>query len=222
MMRAITFLCWKNFMNILVIGAHGQIGQQLLPKLAQDGHQVVAMVRDTSQCEALEDEHIKCVFGDLEKDFEDAFDGVDGVVFTAGSGGSTGADKTARIDLWGAIKSIQAAQKYGAKRFVMVSSIGADEPDSGPDPMKHYLIAKHLADEELKRSKLDWTILRPGELLNEPGSGNVSTERPARAQQKIPREDVASVIAACFSSDNAVGNTYELFSGEHNINELFA
>lgn len=208
-------------MKILVIGAHGQIGQQLLPKLAGDGHEVVAMVRDTSQCDALEGEHIKCVLGDLEKDFGDAFDGVDGVVFTAGSGGSTGADKTVLIDLWGAIKSIKAAQKTDTQRFVMVSARGASEPDAGPDNMKHYLIAKHLADEQLKRSELDWTILRPGRLLNEAGTGKVRTDRPAREQQKIPREDVASVIAACFDADNSIGEVYELYSGEHAIGELF-
>lgn len=208
-------------MKVLVIGAHGQIGQLLLPKLAEAGHDVVAMVRDKSQFSELERDNVRCVVGDLEGDFSDVVEGADAVVFAAGSGGSTGVDKTVLIDLWGAAKSVKAAEDKGAKRFVIVSSRGAGEPDSGPDSMKPYLVAKHFADEELKRSSLDWTILRPGQLLNEPGNGKVSTERPSKDAQKIPREDVAAVIVSCLANDDSIGQVYELYSGDHDIDDLF-
>lgn len=208
-------------MKVLVIGAHGQIGQLLLPKLASAGHEVVAMVRKKSQFAELEGDNIRCVLGDLEDDFSDVVEGADAVVFTAGSGGSTGADKTILIDLWGAAKSVNAAEAKGARRFVMVSSRLAGEPDSGPDAMKHYLVAKHFADEELKRSNLDWTILRPGQLLNDDGTGKVSTERPPKDEQKIPREDVAAVIVACLANDSSVGQIYELYAGDDDISDLF-
>ena len=115
-------------MRVLVIGANGQVGHQLVEKLKDKGHQPVAMVRKEEQVEQFKEKGIDTVLGDLQKDFSHAFEGVDSVVFAAGSGGDTGADMTVLIDQEGAIESVDNAKKTGVKHFVMLSSMGADAP----------------------------------------------------------------------------------------------
>ena len=115
-------------MRVLVIGANGKIGKQVVEKLAKTEHEPVAMVRDPKQVTQFENIGAKTIVADLEQNFEKAFDKIDAVIFTAGSGGHTGADKTIIIDQEGAIESIDLAKKYGVKRFMIVSSMGAGNP----------------------------------------------------------------------------------------------
>ena len=115
-----------------------------------------ALVRDKSKLSTLESSHLTIVEQDLENDFSRAFEGVDQVIFSAGSGGATGADKTLLIDLWAAVKAINYAVDAKVKHFIIVSSIGADAPDNIESSIKPYLVAKHMADQHLINSELNY------------------------------------------------------------------
>lgn len=202
-------------MTVLIIGGHGQIGQCLIRKLAERGTGVRAMIRDESQAPALAELGAEPVTGDLEGEFAHALDGCDAVIFTAGSGGHTGGDKTLLVDLWGALRSIRACESVGLKRFLMVSALGAHDPDNGRDKIRHYLVAKHIADDYLVRSALDYTVVRPGGLTNEPGSGRVLLVPQFSGEGgEIPREDVAAVLVACISAPNTIGKIFDLVTGD--------
>ena len=148
----------------LIIGASGQIGKMTTQKLIAKEQEVVALVRDKEKLSDITSDKLDIIEGDLEQDFSHAFQGCDKVIFAAGSGGSTGTDKTVLIDLWGACKAADYAKKANVSQFVMTSSIGADDPAQGSYDMKPYLVAKHMADEHLINSGLNYTILRPGGL----------------------------------------------------------
>lgn len=198
----------------LVIGANGKIGRRLLARLVQAGEPARAMVRSEEQRAALENLGAEAVTGDLEGDFMQALNGCDKVVFTAGSGGHTGPDRTFTVDLWGAIKTIRACEAQGIQRYIMVSARNAGDPDSGPASRKPYLIAKHLADEALQHSRLDYTILRPGKLTDAAGTGRVRTTRPEPDEQYISRDDVADAIVFCLQEPATIGKTLLLFHGD--------
>jgi len=109
---------------------------------------------------------------------------------------------------------MEAAQRTGVRRYVMVSSIGAHDPASGPEAMRPYLEAKAEADERLRASGLDWTIVRPGSLKDEPGTGRVDLSTELGRRAPIPREDVAAVLAACLDTPETIGLTFEAFAGD--------
>ncbi|SES21591.1 SDR family oxidoreductase [Salisediminibacterium halotolerans] len=204
-------------MKVLVVGANGQIGQHTVLKLKEHAdHEVRAMVRKEEQAKQLRTEGAEAVVADLEgsvDEIAEAAKGCDAIVFTAGSGGSTGADKTLLVDLDGAVKTMEAAEKAGIDRFLMVSAIQAHNRDNWNEKIKHYFAAKHYADRELMRSGLNYTILRPGGLLNEEGRGRVKVgENLERAS--IPREDVADVIVAALNDSNAYRKGFDLITGE--------
>jgi len=200
----------------LVIGASGKVGRIAVPKLVALGIPVAALVRDRNKTDF--SKRVEVLEGDLETDISWAMAGCDRVIFTAGSGGGTGYDKTLLIDLWGACKAVDAAKESGIEHFVMVSSRGADDPDRGPDIIKPYLVAKHFADDYLMRSGLGYTILRPGRLTDEKGTGLIKTQRPEDPnQQFISRDDTASVIGHCLTHPSVLGKTYELYEGTRTI-----
>ncbi|SDL10961.1 SDR family oxidoreductase [Lacicoccus qingdaonensis] len=207
-------------MKVLVVGANGQIGHQVVEKLKDKGHDPVAMVRKEEQTKQFEDKGIDTVLGDLEKDFSHAFEGVDTVVFAAGSGGSTGPDMTIVIDQEGAIETVDNAKNAGVKHFVIVSSMGADAPKEA-DNIKHYMYAKHRADEHLKASGLDYTIIRPGMLQNDGGTGKVSLSEDNQDFGNVQREDVASVIVQAVDTNKAENKVYTLLEGDTPIEDLF-
>ena len=207
-------------MKVLVIGANGQIGRQAVEKLKEKGHDPVAMVRKEEQAKQFREKGIDTVLADLEKDFSHAFEGVDTVVFAAGSGGDTGADMTIIIDQEGAIESMEHARNAGVEHYVIVSSMGADAPKSYDD-MKHYLYAKHRADEHLKASGLDYTIIRPGMLENDAGTGKVSLSEENQEFGSVQREDVAAVIAQAVDANKAENKVYTLLEGDTPIEDLF-
>lgn len=208
--------------TILVIGASGQIGKQATVKLLDAGHHVVAPVRSPEKLSDISHANLSVKEQDLEKDFSSHFEGVDQVVFTAGSGGSTGADKKMLIDLWAARNAIEYAKEAKTASFIMVSSIGAGDPNQVKSDMKPYLVAKHMADEHLINSGMQYVILRPGTLLNEPGSHLIRTDMPDNQDEAvIPREDVATAIVEAVgraSSNNTI--TY-LFKGDTPISQVF-
>ncbi|HSI67285.1 MAG TPA: NAD(P)H-binding protein, partial [Planococcus sp. (in: firmicutes)] len=124
-------------MKVLVIGANGQVGQNVVKELADSGHEATAMVRKEEQKEKMKTLGASnVVLADLENDFSQAFEGVDAVIFAAGSGPSTGAEKTLTIDLWASIKAAKYAEDKGVKRFIQLGSMGSADPDSGGEAMK--------------------------------------------------------------------------------------
>ena len=209
-------------MKVLVIGANGQIGQILVDQLHEnENFEAIAMIRNPEQQSKFEEKGIKTVVGDLEgpvKDLELAMQGVDAIVFTAGSGGKTGPDKTLLVDLDGASKTIEAAEKVGIKRFVMVSAIQAHNRENWSEQIKPYFVAKHHADRILVSSTLDYTIIRPGGLVNEPGTGKIQIAENLQ-RSIVTREDVASTIVAVLKAENTIKKSFDLINGESDINE---
>ncbi len=208
-------------MNVLVIGAAGNIGRLVVKSLAENiQHHVKAMVRKTDQMREMEKLDAKPILADLEQDFSYAMNDVNAVIFTAGSGSSTGHDKTIAVDLDGAVKAVDLAVKHGIKRFIMLSSIGADQPDAFPAFIQPYLEAKQAADAHLMKSGLNYTIVRPGELTNNPPTGKVTAavQVPDRTST-VSRADVAEVIVQCLLSPETEGRVFELVAGSVPISE---
>jgi uncharacterized protein YbjT (DUF2867 family) len=126
------------------------------------------------------------------------------------------------MDYGGAVNLIEAARADGVRRYVMVSAIGAADPDAGPEAMRPYLHAKADADRALLESGLDLTIVRPGSLTDDPGTGLVDAAGTLGRRGDIPREDVAAVLLACLESDVAIDKVFEVVSGDTTIAEAVA
>ena len=204
-------------MQVLVIGATRGTGRLLVDRLLADGHRVRAGTRAPGPAEGLAAAGAEPVPADLEgpdEPLRDALRGAQAVVFCAGSGSGTGPDATLRVDLHGAVRSIDLAVQLGVERYVMLSSMAADDPRRGPAAITHYLAAKHAADRILATSGLAWTSVRPGGLTHEVGSDHVEVGVP-RLQRRgtIPRQDVAAVLAGCLVQPATVGRAFEVLSG---------
>ncbi|WP_090854740.1 SDR family oxidoreductase [Paraliobacillus sp. PM-2] len=211
-------------MNILVVGANGQIGRHLVAMIQKsEGLQAKAMIRKQEQANYFRELGAEPVMVDLESDVDDiakAAQDVDAIVFTAGSGPKTGKDKTILIDLDGAVKTIEAAKKVGVKRFVMISSFDTTREaiQAAPSSFSPYVVAKHYADEWLRGTDLDYTIVHPGALTNEKGTTKVQlAEKVERGE--IPREDVAEVILQTLQNDKTIGKEFQIVSGDTPIKE---
>ncbi|MCE4956426.1 SDR family oxidoreductase [Macrococcoides caseolyticum] len=211
-------------MKTLIIGANGQVGKQLVEKLAKHiDITPIAVIRKAEQKAFFDELNVETRFLDLEEDlpkYEGVFTGVECVIFTAGSGGHTGADKTMLIDLDAAVKSIDTANKLGVKRFVMVSSFDTtraaiQEADSGFRP---YVVAKHYADNHLRASGLDYTILHPGILSDDAETGKVKVAERLEVA-KITRADVAEVLKTVIENDDTIGQEFQVINGDVEIEE---
>ncbi|GAB4291341.1 MAG: SDR family oxidoreductase [Methylophaga sp.] len=207
----------------LVIGANGQIGRQLIGMMSLADMPVKAMIRNPEQARKLSQLGAETILADLEAPLPDeAFADCDKVVFTAGSGSKTGADKTILIDLWAAVKAVDMAKKHQIKQFVMVSARDAGDPENGTVAIKHYNICKHFADKHLLESGVPYTILRPGRLTNEAATGLITTQRPEQEeQQSITRADVAACILQCLDHSEAINQIDELYNGDTPVSEAF-
>lgn len=208
--------------NVLIIGASGNIAKQATTMLIEEGLTVKALVRDAGKLSDIQHPNLSVFEKDLEDDFSTAFEQCEQVVFAAGSGGNTGAEKTLLIDLWAARNAVEYAKQHGTIRFTMVSSVGADDPDALPSAIRPYLVAKHMADEHLKLSGLRYTILRPGTLLDEPGTGKIQTIKPeSKDDVVIPREDVATAIVKAVTSTGSENRIIPLYRGTRDIADFF-
>ncbi|MHA7130142.1 SDR family oxidoreductase [Algoriphagus namhaensis] len=207
---------------ILIIGANGATGQ-IICDLLNDSEQYkpIAMIRKESQQDAFESKGIQTVLADLEENFENAFQDIDKVIFAAGSGGSTGLDKTIAVDLQGAQKAIDLAKKHNLKKFVMLSSMGAHRPDESSE-IYEYLKAKHAADEYLKDSGLAYTIVRPGGLADHSGQGKIEAAGVMEKRGKISREDVAKTLVHVLPEEIAPDCYFEILEGDTKISEAIA
>lgn len=207
-------------MNVLVAGGHGQIALRLLKLLADRGDTARGIIRNPDHAADLEAVGAEAVVLDLEsEDPTEAVSGSDAIVFAAGAGPGSGPERKRTVDYGAAVKLIEAAQATGVKRYVIVSSIGAQDPAAGGESMGAYLQAKADADEALTSSGLDWTVVRPGSLHDDAGDGRVTVSTELGNRGPVARDDVAAVLAACLQLPDTVGKTFELFDGETPIDE---
>jgi len=207
-------------MKVLVVGANGTTGKQVVELLSKSNeHQPVAMLRDKKQAPDFERLGPHTVIADLEGDVSKAVEGVDAIIFAAGSGGNTGDDKTIAVDQNGAINVINEAQKQNVKRFVMLSSVGTDNPAAGPDGLQVYLQAKAVADQHLENSNLHYTIVRPGSLTNDAPSGKIelATTIADKEGRTIARADVAHVLVSALTIEDTIGKNFEILTGDTDI-----
>ncbi|MFF5291786.1 SDR family oxidoreductase [Paractinoplanes globisporus] len=202
-------------MDILVAGGHGKVARRLLALLAGQGHTARGLIRNPDQADDLRAVGAVPVLGDMEAapSLEPFVAGADAVVFAAGAGPGSGPARKRTVDLGGAVKLADAAKALSVRRYVMVSSIGAENP-AGGGAMQPYLEAKAEADAYVVASGLDYTIVRPGSLTDDPGTGLVTVTRTLGNRGRVPRDDVAAVLAACLSTPATIGVTFELFAGE--------
>jgi len=182
--------------------------------LARSDHDVRGMVRDEAQVGNVEALDAEAVVADLTVDVTRAVEGCDAVIFAAGSGGE---------DVWGvnrdgAINMIETAEAQGARRFVTLSSINADAPEESPEALREYLNAKAEADRRLRESELTYTIVRPGTLTDEEGTGRIRTGADLdRESGDIPRNDVARTLVAALPMESTHGLTFEVLAGDEPI-----
>ena len=212
-------------MDIVIAGGHGQVARRLTLRLVARGDRVRGLIRNPDHAADLQADGAEPVVLDLEQasveDVAGAIAGADAVVFAAGAGPGSGAQRKLTLDRDGAVKLLAAAQSAGVERYVIVSSIGAEDPPDGDDVFSVYLRAKAEADAALSASDRAWTIVRPGSLDNEPGTGRVRlTAQPARGD--VSREDVAAALEAILHEPRSAGRTLYVVGGEDPIAEALA
>jgi uncharacterized protein YbjT (DUF2867 family) len=209
--------------DVAIAGGHGKVGMALGRLLAERGDRARGLIRKPEHEPELRDAGIEPVHCDLEagSDVAAAIAGADAVVFAAGAGPGSGADRKWTVDYAGAAKLVVAAHAAGVRRYVMVSAMGTDPPPSGDEVFAIYLRAKARADEELRASGLDWTIVRPGGLTDDPGDGRVEVGESV-GRGRVPRADVAATLLAVLDEPATVGVTFELVSGATPIAEAVA
>lgn len=204
-------------MRIVIAGGHGKIAQRLTRLLAARGDTVVGLVRNPAHIEDLRSLGATPAVVDLESSAVDevaeVVDGADAVVFAAGAGPGSGAARKDSMDRGGAALLADAAERAGVRRYVLVSAMGVLEPEAADDEVfVTYLRAKAASEEDLRSRDLDWTVLRPGGLTDDPGTGHVLLE-PRVPMGSVPRDDVAAVIAGLLDEPSTIGLTLELVAG---------
>ncbi|MET9432988.1 NAD(P)H-binding protein [Streptomyces sp. NPDC006551] len=204
-------------MRIVIAGGHGQIALRLERLLSAGGHEAVGIIRRPEHAEDLRAAGAEPVVLDLESasvdEVAEALRGADAAVFAAGAGPGSSVERKDTVDRAAAVLFADAAERAGVRRYVVVSSMGADAGHPGGEVFDAYLRAKGEADDAVRsREALDWTILRPGMLTDDAGKGLVRLEaRTGRGP--IPRDDVAAVLAELVETPATAGLTLELISG---------
>lgn len=210
-------------MKVLIAGGHGQVGLRLLRLLAAAGHEGRGLIRKPEQSDDVAATGAEPVVLDLERDdITAAARGADAVVFAAGAGPGSGPERKKTVDLGGAVKLLEAARANGVNRYVIVSSMGAGNPPSGDEGMAPYLQAKAAADEAVAGSGLDYTIVRPGHLTDDPGTGRIAAAESLGRRGSITRDDTAATLLAVLESPNTVGVTFEVLEGDVPIGDAVA
>jgi nucleoside-diphosphate-sugar epimerase len=211
-----------KLVRVAIAGGHGKIALHLARILSARGDEVVGLIRNPDQSDDLRTAGAEPAVVDLEHVGEDevaaAIAGSDAVVFAAGAGPGSGPARKETMDYGGAVKLIEAAKQAGIRRYVIVSSMGANADEPGDDTFSVYQRAKGRADDALRASGLDATVIRPGSLTNDPGTGRVRlAERLSHGQ--VTREDVAAVLAAVLDSPRTIGKSVDLIGGDTPIAE---
>jgi uncharacterized protein YbjT (DUF2867 family) len=212
-------------MRVAIAGGHGQIALRLAKVLSERGDEAVALIRNPDHADDVRQAGAEPAVVDLEHASEEevarAIAGCDAAVFSAGAGPGSGPERKDTMDYGGAVKLIAAAKQAGISRYVIVSSVGANPNAPGNDTFSVYLRAKGRADEAVRSSGLDATVVRPGGLTNDPGTGRVSLGE-SLPRGRVPRDDVAAVIVAVLDSPSTIGKTLELIGGDTPVAEAVA
>jgi uncharacterized protein YbjT (DUF2867 family) len=210
--------------TVAIAGGHGKIAMLLGRALAERGDAVRGLIRNPDQADDLRAAGIEPVLCDLEGDGDvaAAVRGADAVVFAAGAGPGSGDARKSTMDRGGAVKLIDAAKAEGISRYLIVSAMGADKaPEDGAEGFGAYLRAKFEADEAVRASGLDYTVVRPGGLTDDEGTGLVQIAA-STGRGQIPRADVAAVFVACLDKPATIGKSFDLISGPTPIPEALA
>lgn len=211
--------------DIAIVGGHGQVARLLVPLLTDRGDLPVALVRNPDHAADLPGAAIRLL--DIEnasaEDFATVLTDCHAVVFAAGGGPDGKIERKRTVDLEGSLKSIEAAKSLGISRFVQLSAMGVDtDPGDDVEPVwKAYVEAKRDADAALRESGLDWTIVRPGALTDDSGTGRVKVGETVD-RGEIPRADVAAVLAAVLADDSTIGKQFEVVGGDTPVAEALS
>jgi uncharacterized protein YbjT (DUF2867 family) len=210
-------------MDVAVAGGHGKIALRLLRLLAERGDRARGLIRNPDHGPDLEAVGALPVGADLENCDPDAIatsiSGCDAVVFAAGAGPGSGPARKRTVDYGGAVKLIEACKAEGIRRYLMVSAMGVRDPAARGEQMRPYYEAKLEADEALAASGLDYTIVRPGRLTDDPGTGLIEAGERLERIGEVPRDDVAATLAACLDAENTIGKSFDLLGGQTPIGE---
>jgi uncharacterized protein YbjT (DUF2867 family) len=208
--------------DVTIAGAHGQIALRLTRLLAARGDRVTGLIRNPDHTAEVSEAGAAPVVCDLERasieEITTAMTGTDAVVFAAGGGPGSGAARKLTMDRDGAVKLLGAATTAGIVRYLMISATGAENPPAGDAVFDVYLQAKAAADAAVAASDRDWTIVRPGALTNDAGTGHVRLGS-APFSAPVPRDDVASVLAELLTGRRSSGRILYLGSGPQPIGQ---
>jgi uncharacterized protein YbjT (DUF2867 family) len=213
-------------MDVAVAGGHGQVALRLLRILSGRGDRALGLIRNPDHAFDLEAAGATPAGADLENLDPDAIatviSGCDAVVFAAGAGPGSGPARKRTVDYGGAVKLIDACKSAGVRRYLMVSAMGVRDPEARGPEMRPYYEAKLEADQALAASGLDYTIVRPGRLTDDPGTGLIEAAEQLDRFGEIPRDDVAATLAACLDADDTIGRSFDLIGGKKAIPEALA
>src|SRR6185295_6990581 len=217
-------LSWAS-MDVAIAGGHGKVARRLAARLVARGDRVRGLIRNPAHGDDLRADGSEPVVCDLEaagsEEVAAAIAGADAVVFAAGAGPGSGAERKLTLDRDGAIKLLEAARVAGVERYVMISSIGAENPPDDDDVFSVYLRAKAEADRALTASDRQWTIVRPVSLTDDPGTGRVRVD-VERLEGRVSRDDVAAAIAAVLHEPRSARLILYLSAGDDPIEDALA
>jgi uncharacterized protein YbjT (DUF2867 family) len=209
-------------MIVAIAGAHGKIAMRLIPLLSGGGDRAIGLIRNPEHAEDVSRAGGTPAMCDLEsatvEELTGHLRGADAAVFAAGAGPGSGAARKRTMDRDGAVKLLQAATAAEVRRYVIISAVGAESPPAGDDVFSVYLRAKADADKAVQASDRDWTILRPGGLTDDPGTGLVRIA-PEPFNGRVPRDDVAAVLARVLDDPRAFGRVLYLNGGSEPIED---
>ena len=208
-------------MDVVIVGGHGKIALRLEQLLAKRGDRPLGLIRNPDHAADLEARGAEAVICDVEAtdDISEDVAGADAAVFAAGAGPGSGPGRKRTVDYGGAVKLIEACKATGVSRYLMVSAISADRPDRWSEQMRPYFEAKRDADEALAAAGLQHTIVRPGGLTDDPGTGLIEAGTPLERSGQIPRDDVAETLLVCLDDPASIGVAFDLIGGETPITE---
>jgi nucleoside-diphosphate-sugar epimerase len=207
---------------VAIAGAHGNIAMRLTGLLVSEGHTVLGLIRNPGHASDVSRQGARPVVCDLEQVTVDevakAIEGADAAIFAAGAGPGSGAARKLTMDRDGALKLLDACTAADARRFQIVSSVGAERPPAGDDAFSVYLQAKAQADEAVQASDRDWTIVRPGRLTDDRGTGRLSIQS-APFRGSVSRDDVAAVLAYLLRDCRSSRRVLYVNGGEQTIEQ---
>jgi len=211
--------------RVVIAGGHGQIALLLEKVLAARGDSPVGIVRNPDHVADVEATGAEAVVLDLERadvaELAGVVKGADAVVFAAGGGPDSGAERKETVDRGAAVLLADAAEQAGVRRYVIVSAMGTEKADPDSDDVfQVYLRAKQAADDDVRSRDLDWTVVRPGRLTDDPAGGRVQVGTLDRGD--VPRADVAAVLAEVLVTDRTIGATFDLLAGHQTVDAALA